>query len=228
MFSLSMFGPFRCSVFWCFVPFEVQSFDIQSFDIRSHSTFSLSMFSPIQGSVFRCSVLFDIRSFEVRSFDVQSFEVRSFEVRSFEVRSRFLPIVSDWVKSIGFNYWTKLKVADWTIGALKICIFKDFYVYLGAVSKTSLFNSWGHGFESWSQCFFSVYVTKLPSLILAVSIFSKTIGISYYGLSERIFKLLDYRNIEYRAGKLGKLSDYLISDTKLKLSDYQISDLKKL
>jgi hypothetical protein len=79
----------------------------------------------------------------------------------------------------------------------------------------------GNGF------FFSVYVTKLPSLILAVSIFSKTIGISYYGLSERIFKLLDYRNIEYRAGNFGKLSDYLLSDTKLKLSDYQISDLKK-
>ncbi len=89
MFSLSMFGSFRCSVFRCSVPFEVWSVDIQSFDVRSHSTFSLSMFSPIRGSVFRCSVLFDVRSFEVWSFDVQSFEVRSFEVRSFEVRSRF-------------------------------------------------------------------------------------------------------------------------------------------
>ncbi len=82
MFSLSMFGPFWCSVFRCSVPFEVRSFDIQSFDVRSHLTFSLSMFRPIWGSVFRCSVLFDVRSFEVRSFDVQSFEVRSFEVRS--------------------------------------------------------------------------------------------------------------------------------------------------
>jgi hypothetical protein len=94
MFSLSMFGPFRCSVFRCSVPFEVRSVDIQSFDIRSHSTFSVSMFSPIQGSVFRCSVLFDVRSIKVCSFEVQSFEVRpfevwSFEVRSFEVRSRF-------------------------------------------------------------------------------------------------------------------------------------------
>jgi hypothetical protein len=89
MFSLSMFGPFRCSVFRGSIPFEVRSFDIQSFDDRSHSTFSLSMFGPIRGLVFRCSVLFDVRSFEVRSFDIQSFEVRSFEVRSFEVRSRF-------------------------------------------------------------------------------------------------------------------------------------------
>ncbi len=89
MFSLSMFGPFRCSVFRCSVLFEVRSFDIQSFDVRSHSTFSLSMFGPIRGLVFRCSVLFDVRSFEVWSFNVQSFEVRSFEVRSFEVRSRF-------------------------------------------------------------------------------------------------------------------------------------------
>jgi hypothetical protein len=90
MFSLSMFGPFWCSVFPCSVPFEVRSFNIQSFDVRSHSTFSLSMSSPIRGSVFRCSVLFDVRSFEVRSFEVQSFKVRSFEVRSFEVRSLFL------------------------------------------------------------------------------------------------------------------------------------------
>ncbi len=89
MFSLSMFGPFRSSVFRCSVHFEVRSCDIQSFDVRSHSTFSLSMFGPIRGSVFRCSVLFDIRSFDVWSFDIQSFEVRSFEVRSFEVRSRF-------------------------------------------------------------------------------------------------------------------------------------------
>jgi hypothetical protein len=92
MFSLSMFGPFQCSVFRCLVPFEVRSFDIQSFDVRSHLTFGLSMFSPIRGSVFRCSVLFDVWSFEVRSFDIQSFEVRSFEVRSFEVQSRFLRI----------------------------------------------------------------------------------------------------------------------------------------
>ncbi len=89
MFSLSMFGPFRCSFFGCSVPFEVRSFDIQSFDFWSYSTFSLSMFGPIRGSVFRCSVLFDVRSFEVRSFDVQFFEVRSFKVWSFEVRSRF-------------------------------------------------------------------------------------------------------------------------------------------
>jgi hypothetical protein len=89
MFSVSMFGPFRCSVFRGLVPFKVRSCDIQSFDVRSHSTFSLSMFGPIRGSVFRCLVLFDIRSFDVRSFEVQSFEVRSFEVRSFEVRSRF-------------------------------------------------------------------------------------------------------------------------------------------
>ncbi len=89
MFILSMFGPFRCSVFRCSVPFEVRSFDILSFYVQSHSTFSLSMFSPIRGSVFRCSVLFNIRSFKVRFFDVQSFKVRSFEVRLFEVQSRF-------------------------------------------------------------------------------------------------------------------------------------------
>jgi hypothetical protein len=91
MFSLSMFGPFQCSV-----PFEVRSFDIQSFDVRSHSTFSLSMFGPIRDLVLQCSVLFDVQSFEVRSFQVQSFEVRSFEVLSFEVlsfevQSQFLP-----------------------------------------------------------------------------------------------------------------------------------------
>ncbi len=71
MFSLSLFGPFRCSVFRCSVPFEVRSFDI-----------TLSTFGPIRRSVFRCSVPFDVRSFEVRSFDVQSFEVWSFEFRS--------------------------------------------------------------------------------------------------------------------------------------------------
>ncbi len=84
MFSLSMFGPFRCSVFRGSVLFEVRSFDV-----RSLSRFGLSMFGPIRCSVFRCSVLFDVQSFEVQSFDVQSFEVRSFDVRSFEVLSRF-------------------------------------------------------------------------------------------------------------------------------------------
>jgi hypothetical protein len=29
---------------------------------------------------------------------------------------------------------------------------------------------------------------KLPSMVLAANIFSKTIGVSEYGLSERIFK----------------------------------------
>jgi hypothetical protein len=67
---------------------------------------------------------------------------------------------------------------------------------------------------------------KLPSMVLAASIFSITIGISYYGLSERIF-IFTYWNCEYRTGKLETLSDYLISDTKLKLSDYRISDIKK-
>jgi hypothetical protein len=74
--------------------------------------------------------------------------------------------------------------------------------------------------------FVSVYVMKLPSMVLASSIFSKTIGISYYGLSERIF-IFNYRNSEYRTGKLGKLSDYQICDTKLKLLDYRIFDIKK-
>jgi hypothetical protein len=36
--------------------------------------------------------------------------------------------------------------------------------------------------------FFSDYVTKLPSMVFAASIFSQTIGVSDYGLSERIFK----------------------------------------
>jgi hypothetical protein len=40
------------------------------------------------------------------------------------------------------------------------------------------------------------------------------------------FKLPDYQNIEYRTGKLGKLSDYWISDTKLKLWDCHISENK--
>jgi hypothetical protein len=74
-------------------------------------------------------------------------------------------------------------------------------------------------------CFVSVCMMKLPSMVLAASIFSKTIRKSYYGLSEHIF--LNYRNTEYRTGKSGKLSDYWISDTKLKLSDYRISDIKK-
>jgi hypothetical protein len=56
MFSLSMFGPFRCSVFRGSVPFEVRSFDIQSFDVRSHSRFGLSMFGPFRCSVFPGSV----------------------------------------------------------------------------------------------------------------------------------------------------------------------------
>ncbi len=56
MFSLSMFGPFRRSVFRGSVPFEVQFFDVQSFDVWSHSTFSLSMFGPFRGSVFWSSV----------------------------------------------------------------------------------------------------------------------------------------------------------------------------
>ncbi len=57
MFSLSMFGPFWCSVFRWSVPFEVRSFDIQSFDVRFHSM-----------SVFRCSVPFKVRSFDVQPF----------------------------------------------------------------------------------------------------------------------------------------------------------------
>jgi hypothetical protein len=39
-----------------------------------------------------------------------------------------------------------------------------------------------------------------------------------------LFKLSDYK---YQAPKLGKLSDYQISDTQLKLLDYRISDIKK-
>jgi hypothetical protein len=65
---------------------------------------------------------------------------------------------------------------------------------------------------------FLIHVTKLPCMVLAANIFSKTIGTSEYGLSERIF--LNYRNIEYWGSKLGKLSDHRLSDTKLKLSDY--------
>jgi hypothetical protein len=91
----------------------------------------------------------------------------------------------------------------------------------GAVGKTSLSKSRGYGFKlTGNICFFSVGVTKLPSMVLAANIFSKTIRILEYGLSKHIFfKLSDYRNIKYWAGKLGKLSDYQISDTKLKLSD---------
>jgi hypothetical protein len=62
-------------------------------------------------------------------------------------------------------------------------------------------------------------------MVLAAIFFSKTIGKSEYGLSEHILKLSDYQNIEYRAGKLRKLLDYRMSDTKLELSDYQISDV---
>ncbi len=73
---------------------------------------------------------------------------------------------------------------------------------------------------------FSVCVTKLPSMVLAASFLCGKL--SEYGLSERILKKLsDYRNFEYSAGKLEKLLDYQIPDSKLKLSDYQISDLKK-
>ncbi len=66
---------------------------------------------------------------------------------------------------------------------------------------------------------------KLPSMVLAANIFSKTIGISY-GLSERSFLYINYWNSEYRTRKLGKLSDYQTSDTKLKLMDYQLLDKK--
>ncbi len=53
--------------------------------------------------------------------------------------------------------------------------------------------------------------------------FSKTIRIWTIGTH-----FLNYRNIEYRTDKLGKLSDNWISNTKLKLSGYRISDIKKL
>ncbi len=65
--------------------------------------------------------------------------------------------------------------------------------------------------------------TETSSMVLADNIFSKTIGIWTIGM--HFLKLSDYRNIEYWAGKLGKLSDYRILDTKLKLSEYRISDI---
>jgi hypothetical protein len=86
MFSLSMFGPFRCSVFRCSV-----LFDVQSFDVRSHSRFGLLKFSlltfgPIRRSVSRCSVPFEVRSFDVRScstFGLSRFGLSTFSLSRF-------------------------------------------------------------------------------------------------------------------------------------------------
>ncbi len=78
-------------------------------------------------------------------------------------------------------------------------------------------------------CFFSVNVTKLASMVLTVTIFFEKLSEHHQiDYRNKFYKnLLDYQNIESQAAKLGKLSDYLISDTKLKLLDFRISDSKK-
>ncbi len=74
-------------------------------------------------------------------------------------------------------------------------------------------------------CFFSVYVTKHPSMVLTDTIFFEKLSVHHQidYRKECFLNLLDYQNIESRAAKLGKK----LSDTKLKLFDYRISDSKK-
>jgi hypothetical protein len=74
-------------------------------------------------------------------------------------------------------------------------------------------------------------VTELPSIVLAANIFYiKTIGISAYGLSERIFKktigLLEYRISGRQVRKTIGLSDVRYQTQTIGLSD--IGRKKKL
>ncbi len=54
--------------------------------------------------------------------------------------------------------------------------------------------------------FFLSLCDETPSMVWLPMFFLKTFRISEYGLSERL--CFNYRNIEYRASKLGKLLDY--------------------